>query len=136
MELELNTVQKPEVDELLVIFLQTGWAKNRNRLDIQRLIDQMEHFVTVRHGSQLVGFGRAISDGVYRALIEDIIVHEKFRGKGIGGKLVLALLAQIQSVEEIILHTETHLMEFYQDLGFRANDCLTMNIRNWAEQKT
>ena len=34
--------------------------------------------------NELVGFARVVSDGVFRAYIEDVVVHESVRNKGIG----------------------------------------------------
>ena len=33
--------------------------------------------------NELVGFARVVSDGVFRAYIEDVVVHESVRNKGI-----------------------------------------------------
>ena len=36
--------------------------------------------------NELVGFARVVSDGVFRAYIEDVVVHENVRNKGIERK--------------------------------------------------
>ena len=33
--------------------------------------------------NELIGFARVVSDGVFRAYIEDVVVHERVRNKGI-----------------------------------------------------
>ena len=33
--------------------------------------------------NELVGFARVVSDGIFRAYIEDVVVHESVRNKGI-----------------------------------------------------
>ncbi len=34
--------------------------------------------------NELIGFARVVSDGVFRAYLEDVVVHESVRNKGIG----------------------------------------------------
>jgi len=41
---------------------------------------------------ETVGMGRAISDGASDAYIQDVIVEAKYRGRGIGRRIVEALL--------------------------------------------
>ena len=41
---------------------------------------------------KLIGFARAISDGQFRAYIEDVVIHTSFQKSGIGMILVSKLL--------------------------------------------
>ncbi len=53
--------------------------------DVHRRAFEASHTtVFVYHADQLIGFGRAISDGVYQAAIYDCAVLPEFQGKGIG----------------------------------------------------
>jgi N-acetylglutamate synthase-like GNAT family acetyltransferase len=78
-------------------------------------------------GEFLVGFGRATSDGVYRAMLWDVIVHPRYQGKGIGRQLVGHLLAhpKLAEVEKVYLVT-TDQKGFYERLGFSENGTTTM----------
>jgi GNAT superfamily N-acetyltransferase len=40
--------------------------------------------VSAFHDSKLVGYGKAIADGVHHAIIVDTIVHPNYQRKGIG----------------------------------------------------
>ncbi len=68
----------------------------------------------------MVGFGRASSDGVYRAVLWDIVVADDLQGLGLGRKVVDALLSanDLKKVEKIYLMT-TYSSEFYLQLGFK-----------------
>jgi len=54
----------------------------------QAVVSAWEH-------SQLVGFGRANSDGVFRAVLWDVVVAGSHQGQGLGRRLVRALLEEI-----------------------------------------
>lgn len=58
------------------------------------------------------------------ALIEDLFVEEKFRGNGLGGKLVQAALSEARKegcykVLATSRHTRPQVHEFYKKLGFQ-----------------
>jgi ribosomal protein S18 acetylase RimI-like enzyme len=74
--------------------------------------------VFMYHNGQLIGFGRAISDGVYQAAIYDCAVIPEFQGKGLGAKLIKKLLAQLADCN-VILYASPGKEGFYQKHGFR-----------------
>ena len=76
--------------------------------------------VSAWEGRQLVGFGRATSDGVFRAVLWDVVVAEEHQGRGLGTKVVESLLATpaLQGIERVYLVT-TNSAGFYQKLGFK-----------------
>ena len=58
-------------------------------------------------GKRLVGFGQAASDGRYRAMLWDIVVAGDLQGRGLGRRVVEALLEAptLQQVERVYLMT-------------------------------
>ncbi|MGL5796102.1 MAG: GNAT family N-acetyltransferase [Waterburya sp.] len=71
---------------------------------------------------QLVGFARAMSDGVFHATLLDIVVHPDFQGRGLGKAIATRLLQQLQqaAIKDITLFASPHLVDFYHQLGFVA----------------
>ena len=41
----------------------------------------------------MVGFGRATTDGIYRAVLWDVVVAGDLQGKGLGRKVIASLWA-------------------------------------------
>lgn len=76
---------------------------------------------------QLVGFGRATSDGVFRAVLWDVVVARDVEGQGLGRLLVQKLLEApcIAAAERIYLMT-TNSHGFYEKLGF--NEVLNQRL--------
>jgi N-acetylglutamate synthase-like GNAT family acetyltransferase len=75
--------------------------------------------VSAWQGPALVGFGRATSDGVFRAVLWDVVVAAEHQGQGLGRRIVEALLQAppLQGVERTYLMT-TNSTGFYEQLGF------------------
>ena len=74
--------------------------------------------VFVYHAGQLIGFGRAISDGVYQAAVYDCAVLPEFQGMGIGKTIMNTILSAIPQCN-VILYAPPGKEGFYQTLGFR-----------------
>ena len=91
-EIEICTKILPHPTELLNLFEQTSWAANRNKADVEFLLQNTKIFVVIRMHGKVIGFGRAISDGVYRGLLDDIVVHRDYRKSGIGTLIVEKLM--------------------------------------------
>lgn len=63
-----------------------------------------------------VGTGRLMPDGK----IGRMAVLSKYRGKGVGGEILSALVeaARVRGQQEVYLHAQSHAMAFYQRFGF------------------
>ena len=95
------------------------WAEGRSRAQLRRMLAGSAAVVSLWRGRRLVGFGRASSDGVFRAVLWDVVIPEDLQGQGLGRQLVEALLntPPLQAVERVYLMT-TNSAGFYRQLGF------------------
>ena len=69
-------------------------------------------------GDQLIGFGRAISDGVYQAAVYDVAVIPEFQRKGFGTIIIQNILDRVSQCN-VILYTSPGREAFYKTLGLR-----------------
>ena len=78
--------------------------------------------VTLWDNQKLIGFGRATTDKIYRAVLWDIVISKDVQRIGFGKMVLEALIndKQIKSVERIYLMT-TNSQDFYKQLGFESN---------------
>ncbi|TKB25642.1 GNAT family N-acetyltransferase [Desulfopila sp. IMCC35006] len=67
---------------------------------------------------QLVGFGRAISDGVYQAAVYDVAVVPEFQGQGVGSAIMKHLLKTLPQCN-VILYASPGKEGFYTTLSFK-----------------
>ena len=123
---------KIDLNQLQALFdLGTYWAKNRSVEDLEVAIAASEPVISVWDGERLIGFARGTSDGIYRAIIWDVVIHPEYRGAGLGRKLVETVLSHphMNRVERVYLMT-THQQEFYGQIGFESNSSTTMVLYN------
>ena len=110
------------LEKLQVLFNQnTLWAKNRTIDQIKCMLANSNVIITLWYKDDLVGFGRATTDHVYRAVLWDIVVSKDLQRVGLGKFIVEELLKdkQINSAEKIYLMT-TDSKDFYKQLGFKV----------------
>ncbi len=95
------------------------WADGRTNAQLRILLSQSTVVVSLWRGKRMVGFGRATSDKVFRAVLWDVVVAGDLQGRGLGRKVIEALLnaPAIRNVERVYLMT-SQSAEFYQQLGF------------------
>jgi predicted GNAT family acetyltransferase len=74
--------------------------------------------VFIYREDQLIGFGRAISDGVFQAAIYDVAVIPEYQARGIGALIIKTIMDKLSSCN-FILYASPGKEEFYQTLGFR-----------------
>ncbi len=128
MKYDIITNTPPDPSELQDLFMQTSWAKDRTIEGIKLLLAHTQNYVLVKDGSRLIGFGRALSDGIYRAVLDDIVVDEKYRKQGIGNCIVKELLSQLEEVEQVFLNTKPELEHFYNTHGFSKSKAFAMGL--------
>ena len=121
MEIEYSFTRPIPPDELLRLFAQPEWTKTRTIAEIQ-IILKNSVCVGAWQGNRLVGFARAVTDDLFRAFIEDVIVDESMRGRGIGLALMRSLLGRLSHVQEIALTTQNSLVTFYAQVGFSKHE--------------
>jgi ribosomal protein S18 acetylase RimI-like enzyme len=115
-------------EDLLDLFAQAGWTVKRTPAALQTMLDHSPAAVSVWDGERLIGYARAVTDDIYRALIEDVIVDEPYRGQGVGITMLRLLLERLAHVEEIALVCEDKNIAFYERLGFERFDMTHMHI--------
>jgi len=83
----------------------------------QKVFERSYAVVFLFDNEELIGFGRAISDGICQAAIYNIAVDEKYHGKGLGREIINQLVEEVKQCN-IILYTHPNTVDFYEKLGF------------------
>ena len=120
------------LEKLKVLFNQnTSWAQDRTIDQIKQMLANSNVIITLWKNNHLIGFGRATTDQVYRAVLWDIVVSKDVQRTGLGKVLVEELLKdkKINSAEKVYLMT-TESKDFYKQLGFKVNINQTLMMLN------
>ncbi len=72
----------------------------------------------VWNGEELIGAGRAITDGVRYSVIFDVVLLPEYQGRGIG-RQIMDFLTERTRGTAVLLHAVPGREAFYAKLGFR-----------------
>ena len=106
------------------------WAKNRGISDLRKCLANSDVIVSIWLNNEIVGFGRALSDGVYRGVLWDIVIDQSHQGKGYGKMIVKTLLdsREIKKTKKIYLMT-TNKKLFYSQVDFKEVSSQNLLVR-------
>ena len=106
------------------------WAKDRTLNDLKKSLANSDVIISIWLGQNIVGFGRALSDGIYRGVLWDVVIDQNHQGKGYGKLIVQNLLnsKKIKNTKKIYLMT-TNQKLFYSQLDFKEVTSQNLFIR-------
>ncbi len=113
-----------QIRQIVGLYRAEGWwsacDEEREKL-IPRLIVGSHCFVIATDSGTIVGMGRAISDGVSDAYIQDLTVRHDCRNRGIGKMILTLLLERLHAdgIAWIGLISEPGSKKLYLHAGFR-----------------
>ena len=130
MAIEIRTQQERPIDvsQLPRLFKTAFWGHNRTPEGLAEVLGRSVA-VGAWDGGRLVGLVRSLTDGRYRAYIEDVIIAPDYRGQHIGERLVAAMVESLADVEIVSLFCEPERVPFYEKNGFRASETQVMMHR-------
>ena len=106
------------------------WAKNRTINDLKKSLANSDVIISIWVGNEIVGFGRALTDGIYRGVLWDIVIDQNYQSKGFGRLIVKKILSskKIKNTKKLYLMT-TNKKLFYSQFNFKEVTTQNLLIR-------
>ena len=106
------------------------WAKSRTINDLKKCLANSDVIISLWVGNEIVGFGRALTDGIYRGVLWDIVIDENHQGQGFGTIIIKKLLSakKIKNTKKLYLMT-TNKKLFYSQFDFQEVTSQNLLIR-------
>ncbi len=124
-EIEIKVIADVDRDAVKRLYQEAGWWQPDDESAdgcawIDTLVSQSFCFVGAFSGSELIGMGRALSDGISDAYIQDVVVLKNYRRAGIGNKIIEKIIQFLlaRRIGWIGLIAEPGTQQFYRELGF------------------
>ncbi len=108
--------------KLVHLYQQAPWAKGRTLEDAREMLRHTDVAITAWDREILIGFGRVLTDYVYRATIWDVIVDKAYQGQGIGTHIVHQILTHPRLKKVELFWLCTRMPGFYEKLGFSSKE--------------
>ena len=115
----------PTVEEFQFLRSHTNWGKLEDKAVRIALKNQL-YGVVVFDSSNIIGMGRVVGDGAIYFYVQDVIVHQDYRNKGVGA----LIMGQIEHYSETTAPNNSFIglmaakgtKKFYKKFGFVARD--------------
>lgn len=124
--------EPPDASQLLGLFHQAPWAKSRSLEDAKEMLLHTDLTLCAWDGNRLIGFGRVLTDFIYRATIWDVIVDRAYQGQGVGTEIVQRILKHPRLERVELFWLCTRRPGFYEKLGFSSKEQIGMV---WSRNK-
>ncbi|MCE4964806.1 N-acetyltransferase [Staphylococcus haemolyticus] len=119
MEFKLITYfDESYINSIYEVYQSVGWLKH-DKETICEIFRNSTHVVFAIYDNKVIGFARALSDGVFNAAIYDLVVNKDFQNNQIGMHMLKHILKEIGSLSCIHLISTIDNLEFYQKAGFK-----------------
>ncbi|KAL8518395.1 hypothetical protein ACS0TY_009687 [Phlomoides rotata] len=119
-----RTTGNLNLDHLNSVFAAVGFP----RRDPEKIRLALEHtdallWIEYEKTQRPVAFARATGDGVFNAIIWDVVVDPNFQGIGLGKAVMERLVTELseKGINNIVLYSEPRVLGFYRPLGFVAD---------------
>lgn len=138
-EVKYEIIKQTDREKLILLYKDAGWWEPENDEADPAFIDKIILgsfcFVIAKMGEEIIGMGRAISDGVSDAYIQDVVVLKKYRGLGYGKGIINTMLDFLvkNKLSWIGLISEPGAEKFYDSLNFDVMQGYTPYI--WKGKK-
>jgi spermidine synthase len=118
----LDTPTRTDIDQLIRLYRQAGWwqGETDDAALVAGIVSGSHCFLVARRDAAIIAMGRAISDRVSDAYIQDVTVDKACRRRGIGSRMVARLVERLEAdgIGWIGLIAERKTHPFYRPLGF------------------
>ena len=115
----VRAISEPEIEQARLLLAANAWGPRVSDSTIfKRLVVQFQIALVAVEGQQVVGFLRAISDGIYNGYISMVGVAEDRRRRGIGTALVKKATGDDGRMTWVLRVGRNGASAFYESLGF------------------
>lgn len=126
----IETLTDRHIAQLHQLYLQQYWSNTRT-LEETHLVVSGSSLVLgfIDDDNNLIAFTRVLTDGIFKALVFDVIVDAQYRSQHLGSSLIAAVKnhPRVQRVKHIELYCLPELHSYYQQFGF-VTDCGGMQL--------
>lgn len=121
--MQVRPILPAEIESARLLLAANEWRPRvQDPALFRELVERSPVALAAVQDGQVVGFLRAITDGIFNGYISMVAVAEEHRGRGIGSALVRAAMGSDERMTWVLRAGRTGVSAFYEKLGFTRSD--------------
>ena len=111
-----------DIEAARVLLQRANWGMRvADPAVFRELIAHSQLAIVAEVECRVVGFLRALTDGIFNGYISMVVVAEEHRGRGIGTALVQHVMGETREMTWVLRAGRDGVIAFYEKLGFAVS---------------